>query len=105
LFVFLMGMLSSLITAPAFAQATTSVKCDDGAVVTVATGDKKGTCVGIADSFSCQSRKGSASGGCDSNGKPYCDPSSGGGSCSIQREAPKPTKGGAATRPGLLNEP
>jgi hypothetical protein len=112
LFALSMGiMLSSLATVPAFAQATSSVKCSDG-VVTVSTGSG-GRCTNKDNVINCQnpaSKKGLQSdwayGGCDNKGKAMCGDSEGHGSCTITREAPsKPSKGGATTRPGSVYEP
>jgi hypothetical protein len=75
-----MGGLSA-----ASAQATTSIKCADGSVVTVTTGTKKGTCgkPWSSDGASCVDGGNSASGGC-SKGKPICGDSNGAGECTIK---------------------
>src|SRR6476469_4115112 len=103
----MMGMLSLLAIAPAFAQATTSVKCSDG-IVTVATGGG-GRCTTASKTIWCidvgsqlGEETSSATGGCDSNGKAVCNDTQGHGSCTITRE--KPHKGGITTRPGRIND-
>jgi hypothetical protein len=104
----LVGMLSSIATVPAFAQASTSVKCSDG-TVTVSTGGG-GRCTNKDKVIDCEnpaSKAGEESdwaiGGCGAQGKAVCGDSQGKGSCTITRQ--KPRKGGATTLPGRINEP
>jgi hypothetical protein len=74
--------------SPALAQATNSVKCDDGSTVTVSTGTNGGACGSVSGSawISCGdgASGSSAAGGCIA-GKAQCgERSQGGGSCTIK---------------------
>ncbi len=75
-----MGGLSA-----ALAQATTSIKCSDGSVVTVTTGTKRGSCgkPWSDNGVTCVDSGNSASGGCI-KGKPTCGNSEGAGECTIK---------------------
>lgn len=89
-------LLSIAPTHTALAQATSSVKCDDGSVVTLSTGTGGGACnqppgvrlVECGDGAANQ-----AIGGCD-NGKARCGGITGAATCNITRTS---NNGGAAT--------
>jgi hypothetical protein len=86
----------------AFAQATNSVKCDDGSVVTVSTGTSGGACnKNPGGEIQCGDGDNQAIGGCDSNGKPRCSSSvTGSASCTINKSAPgKTVKSGVNPTP------
>jgi hypothetical protein len=87
----------------AAAQATSSVKCGDGSVVTVSTGTDKGNCKKTPDGrISCVDTGGGGSlaiGGCK-NGKPDCGTTTNAGSCEIKMGSRKKTPKGTSV-PGI----
>ena len=99
LFVLLMGMLSSLATVPAFAQATSSVQCRAGIVIVSM---KEGTVITCG-----KNEENQAGGGCDFDGNASCDNAVGIGSCTIvSREVypPTPRRGSISISPGRIND-
>lgn len=89
---------------PAFAQATTSVKCSDGSVVTVSTGSKEGKCTKSpkGNVAICTDVLNTSGGGCSSKTGALCFDTEGAGECTIktaEQTAQKRKRTGADSSP------